>query len=91
MQIVNMLMCSAYDTVSNSALFSAEMAERVRPNNASSPGIRMLFKSPPNRTMAPLDRNVSQLCYLCTSILFLSSSFFFSPLLDLAFLDLGEI
>ncbi|KAL3532498.1 hypothetical protein ACH5RR_006019 [Cinchona calisaya] len=45
----------------NTAPFSAEMADRVRSNNVSSPGIRMQFKSPPNRNMTsgnPLDRNV---------------------------------
>ncbi|CAI9100401.1 OLC1v1037396C2 [Oldenlandia corymbosa var. corymbosa] len=44
--------------VGSSAPFSADMAERGRSNNASSPGIRMQFKSPPNRTMTPLDKNV---------------------------------
>nr|XP_016463706.1 PREDICTED: protein CASEIN KINASE I-LIKE 3-like [Nicotiana tabacum] len=44
----------------NNGPYVAEVTDRIRPNNPSSPGIRMQFKSPTNRnlTSANLERNV---------------------------------
>ncbi|KAK4415551.1 Casein kinase-like protein 3 [Sesamum alatum] len=45
----------------NNAPFSADLGERMRSNNAASPGVRLQFKSPANRNSThgnPLDRNV---------------------------------
>ncbi|KAL2251171.1 UNVERIFIED_CONTAM: Casein kinase 1-like protein 3 [Sesamum indicum] len=45
----------------NNAPFSADLGERMRSNNAASPGVRLQFKSPANRNFThgnPLDRNV---------------------------------
>ncbi|XP_070033185.1 casein kinase 1-like protein 3 isoform X1 [Nicotiana tomentosiformis] len=44
----------------NNGPYVTEVTDRIRPNNPSSPGIRMQFKSPTNRnlTSANLERNV---------------------------------
>ncbi|KAK4727612.1 hypothetical protein R3W88_032529 [Solanum pinnatisectum] len=55
----------------NNGPYVAEVTDRIRPNNPSSPGIRMQFKSPTNRnlTSANLERNVLSSAHMPSSSL----------------------